>query len=217
MKRRSESFIVAIALVFAIGLSACGTGGGDSDTTSLYSEGLEIVQLMSEMVQSEAYINIITGDRAIKSIIQDLADGDYSTPKAVYAISIPDEALAAMAELDTLDNASDSLRNFVLKRVLGGLMTQLNAMSGVENLAATSLCTASKTFVNENADDNVIYLYTFDDAVPIAVTFTVGDNKSVSANGIFLNSDKFNCNSADEVKASFNDFAVEVTEIQREK
>lgn len=217
MKRRSEGFIVAIALVFAIGLSACGTGGGDSDTTSLYSEGLEIVQLMSEMVQSEAYINIITGDRAIKSIIQDLADGDYSTPKAVYAISIPDEALAAMAELDTLDNASDSLRDFVLKRVLGGLMTQLNAMSGVENLAATSLCTASKTFVNENADDNVIYLYTFDDAVPIAVTFTVGDNKSVSANGIFLNSDKFNSNSADEVKTSFNDLAVEVTEIQREK
>lgn len=34
---------------------------------------------------------------------------------------------------------------------------------------------------------------------------------------VSIKSDKFNSNSADEVKTSFNDLAVEVTEIQREK
>ena len=220
MKRRTKNLIVVIALTFMLGLSACESNGSNSKPTSLYSRGLEVVQIMSEMAESEAYISINTGDSAIKSIIQELANGDYSFPKAVYSVSVPEESLAAMAELDTLDNASDNLRNFILERTLSALMTQLNAMNGVESLAASSLCTASKTFVDENANGNVIYLYTYDDAVPIAVTFLMGDDNSVSAGGVFLMADKFNCNSADEIKASFNaitDLTVEVTEIQPEK
>lgn len=142
---------------------------------------------------------------------------DYSAPKAVYSISVPDEALTAMAGSDAFDNASDNLRSFILNRLLGALMTQFNAVGGAEKLAASALCTASKTFVDENADGNAIYLYTYDNAVPIAVTFIVGDGNSVSANGVFLMSDGFSCSSADEVKASFRDLAVEVTEIQPEK
>ena len=218
-RRRTKSFIAVIALAAVLGLSACESKVSNSKPTSLYSQGLEVVQLMSEMVESEAYININTGDSAIKSIIQELSNGDYSIPKAVYSISVSDESLLAMTELDTLDGASDNLREFVLKRLFGSLMTQLNAMSGVENLAASSICTASKTFVDENVNGNAIYLYTYDDAVPIAVTFIVGDNNSVSTNGVFLTNDEFNFNSADEVKALFNylDLAVEVSEIQLEK
>lgn len=217
MKRRTGSFIVVVALIFAIGLSACGSSGSDSETTSLYSEGLEIVQIMSEMVQSESYINLYTGDSSVQSIVQSLANGDYSSPKAVYAISVPEKSLETMAELDTLDNASENLRSFALKRVFGALMTRVNAMSGVENLAAASICTASKTFVDENADGDIIYLYTYDNAVPIAVTFMVGDNKSVSANGVFVMYDKLSLGSAEEIETLFDGFTVEVTEIKPEK
>ena len=214
MKRRTGSFIVVAALVFAIGLSACGS---DSETTSLYSEGLEIVQIMSEMVQSESYINLYTGDSSVQSIVQSLANGDYSSPKAVYAISVPEKSLEAMAELDPLDSASENLRGFALKRVFGALMTRVNAMSGAENLAAASICTASKTFVDENADDDIIYLYTYDNAVPIAVTFMAGDNKSVSANGVFVMDDKLSLDSAEEIETLFDGLTVEVTEIKPEK
>lgn len=214
MKRRTGSLIVVAALVSAIGLSACGS---DSETASLYSEGLEIVQIMSEMVQSESYITLYTGNSSVQSIIQSLANGDYSSPKAVYAISIPEKSLeemAEMAELDIPDNASEKFRGFVLQRMFGALMTRVNAMSGVENLAAASICTASKTFVDENVDGNVIYLYTYDNALPIAVTFMVGDNKSVSANGVFVMYDKLSLDSAEEIEALFAGFTVEVTKIQ---
>ena len=48
------------------------------------------------------------------------------------------------------------------------------------------------------------------------LTFTVGEDGAVSANGVFVLYDEFTCDSADEIKAFFNDIA-EVTEVQPEK
>ena len=149
MKRTISRFMTVFILISVLSLSACGKDGSSPEATSLYSEGLEIVQLMSEMVQSEAYIDLVTGDKGIKSIIQDLADGSYSSPRAVYAISFSDETLLTMAEIDAPDSISENLKSFIIKKTFASLMTQLNAKSGVEYLAVASMCTASKTFANE--------------------------------------------------------------------
>lgn len=122
-----------------------------------------------------------------------------------------------MSELNNLDNASEGLKNFLLQRVLGSLMTQINGMSGVENLAASSVCTVGKTFVNENANEDVIYLYTYEEAKPIAVTFTVGEDNAVSATGVFVMYEGFTCDSMEDIKSFFSDIAVEVAELQVEK
>lgn len=53
----------------------------------------------------------------------------------MYAISVADDDLAAMVELNRLDNVSDELKKFLLQRAHSALMTQINSMSGVENLA----------------------------------------------------------------------------------
>lgn len=209
--------LVLALVIMVLSLSACSNNESNSKTKSLYAQGLEIVQLMSEMTRTEEYVDIHTGDSEIKTIISDISTGDYSSPKAVYAISISDENLAAMAELDSLENASEELKTFLMNRVLGSLMTQINGMSGVEKLAASSVCTVGKSFVNENATDNVIYLYTYENALPVAVTFTVGEDQAVSASGVFVLYDEFTCGSADEIKAFFIDIIVEVTEVQPEK
>ena len=209
--------LVLALVIMVLSLSACSNNESNSKTKSLYAQGLEIVQLMSEMTRTEEYVDIHTGDSEIKTIISDISTGDYSSPKAVYAISISDDNLAAMAELDSLENASEELKTFLMNRVLGSLMTQINGMSGVEKLAASSVCTVGKSFVNENATDNVIYLYTYENALPVAVTFTVGEDQAVSASGVFVLYDEFTCGSADEIKAFFIDIIVEVTEVQPEK
>lgn len=209
--------LVLALVIMVLSLSACSNNESNSKTKSLYAQGLEIVQLMSEMTRTEEYVDIHTGDSKIKTIISDISTGDYSSPKAVYAISISDENLAAMAELDSLENASEELKTFLMNRVLGSLMTQINGMSGVEKLAASSVCTVGKSFVNENATVNVIYLYTYENALPVAVTFTVGEDQAVSASGVFVLYDEFTCGSADEIKAFFIDIIVEVTEVQPEK
>lgn len=209
--------LIVIALIMVLSLSAFNSIKSNVETKSLYAQGLEVVQIMSEMTQTEEYVDIHTGNSEIKTVIQNISTGDYSSPKAVYAISITDDNLAAMAELNSLDSASEELKTFLMQRVLGSLMTQINGMSGVENLAASSVCTVGKTFVNENATEDVIYLYTYENALPVAVTFTIGEDQAVSASGVFVMYDGFTCGSADEIKSFFSDIIVDVTEVQPEK
>ena len=209
--------LIVIALIMVLSLSACSSNKSNSETKSLYAQGLEVVQIMSEMTQTEEYVDIHTGNSEIKTVIQNISTGDYSSPKAVYAISITDDNLAAMAELNSLDSASEELKTFLMQRVLGSLMTQINGMSGVENLAASSVCTVGKTFVNENATEDIIYLYTYENALPVAVTFTIGEDQAVSASGVFVMYDGFTCGSADEIKSFFSDIIVDVTEVQPKK
>ena len=100
---------------------------------------------------------------------------------------------------------------------MASIVSQINAMGGVENLAASSVCTVGKTFVSENASESIIYLYTYEDAAPIAVTFTVGEDYTVSATGTFILYDGFTFGSAEEIRSAFSDIAVSVTEVVLEK
>ena len=214
------SFVLALMIV-VLGMFGCsnnesGESSGKTETKSLYAQGLEVIQMMSEMTRTEEYVDLLTGQSNIKTVIQDISTSDYSAPKAVYAITVSEEKLATMAEMDNFGNVSKELKNLMKKSIFSSLISQINSRGGSEKLAAAGVCTAGKTFVNENVTDNVIYLYTYENANPVAVTFTVGEDGAVSANGVFVLYDEFTCDSADEIKAFFNDIA-EVTEVQPEK
>lgn len=217
IKGVSRVLSVAMVFVLVLSLSACKNNESSEETKSLYAQGLEVIQLMLEMTQSEEYAELYGGSSEIKAVIQNISTGDYTTPKAVYAISVSDANLATMFELNNLDNPSKGLKSFLMQRSLGGLMTRINGMGGSDNIAAASICSAGKTFVCENANKDVIYLYTYDNAVPVAVTFSVGENHAISASGVFVVYDKFVDESADDIKSFFSDIIVEVTEVSPEK
>ncbi len=210
-KRGSMVSIIAGVLTLMLIFSACENSKPSTKTKSLYDHGLEIIQLMLEMTRSEEYIDIYTGSGEIKSIVQGISAGDFTTPKAVYAISVPEQSLADMEELRFLSNASEELKSFLSQRFLSAFITQVNAMGGAENLAAISLCTVGKTFVNEDVDKSIIYLYTYENAVPAAVIFAAGEDHTVSASGVFINYEPFPCDSAEEIQAFFSDTAIDVT------
>lgn len=208
---------VIVVLVMALSFSACSDNRDSAETKSLYAQGLEVVRLMSEMTRMEEYVGLHTGNEEIKAVVRNISAGDYSEPKEVYAISVTDDSLEAMANLGDLEGASEELKTVLAQRVFASLMPQINGMSGVDNLAAASICTVGKTFVNENIAKDVICLYTYENAVPVAVTFTVGEEQTVSASGMFVMYDGFPCGSADEIKDFFGYIPVAVTEIQPEK
>lgn len=212
---KKSTGITTTALLSILVLSACGNNKINTETKSLYAQGLEVIQLMTEITKSE-YINTVATDD-IKSAIQELAHGDYSAPKAVYSIQASDTELEKLTEMNGFDNISDNLKSFLLPKTYSCLISQINGKGGVEDIAVAGICTAGKTFVNENADEKSIYLYTYDNTAPIAVTFIKGDDNSVSANGTFIMYDEFTCNSADEIKDFFDYITVEVTEVNPEK
>lgn len=216
IKRVLSAFTMIVLPVLVLCLSACSKNESNKETKSLYAQGLEIVQLMTEMTQ---YADLYTTSSEMQSVVQNIGTGDYTTPKAVYAISIADENVAAMAELMALglDRASEELKSCFMQRVFGSFITQINARSGTDKLAAASICTIEKSFVNESVNENIIYLYTYENAIPAVVKFLVGEDHAISASGVFMMYDEFTCDSADEIKSFFQDvfqgILVEVTEV----
>ena len=213
--KKAIAFI--LVLVIILGFAACGAVKEVQESKSLYAHGLDVVSMLSEMTRSESFIGIYTANSEIKDIILALGEHPYDTPAAVYAITIPEDVLMGMAELSNLGDASEELKSYLTQRVMASLMSQINAMSGVENLAASSVCTVGKTFVSESATENVIYIYAYEDTTPVAVTFTLGEDHTVSASGTFIFYDGFTCGSAEEIQGVFSDIAVNVTEVTPEK
>lgn len=211
-------YTVMLALVMAASLTACGekAGGisGEESGTSLYHHGQEVVSLLVEAARSEEYVQAHTSDPETAEILQTIGEGEYDTPKAVYSLIISDDALDEMIAMSGLDEASNELQENMRGRVLGSLATQVNALAGVNYLAATSVCTIGKTFVSDEAAENQIYFYTYENGNPIAVAFLFGEDGAVSASGTFVICEGFTFDSAEEVEEVFGKVEVEVTVVQ---
>ncbi len=211
---KAVAAFISVLMAALMCLSGCsGTDSNDTEAKSLYEQGLDVIQLMREMIDAEGYTSVYTASHEISDVIQAVRSGSHNAPKAVYAITVSDDDLALMGELAMIGDVSDELHEYLVQRTLLALVTQLNGMSGAATLAASSIIAASKTFVDETVSTSVIYIYTYDNAVPAAVTFVPGENGAVSASGTFILYDNFTCGSASEIKEFFSEISVQVEEL----
>ena len=202
--------ILAACLGSAMLLASCGTT--ESELPSLEVRGMQIVSMLEEIAESEEYLSIYSADPELLDIIDSFAEGDRSDPKTIYRITLSEESVKALCGTDVLTSLSPKLREFLEGRVQASVINIANARGGSTALAATSICTAGRTFVSDEITDDTIYLYTFEDAVPVAVAFTVGEGNTVTASGTFLIADERNTDSPETVREFFSeiDLSVEV-------
>jgi len=205
MKKR----MIALAMAFMLMLSLCACGG-ESGTASggktLLEHGLDIVATMDEMAGSDEYINFYTGSKDMTEIVKEISKGDHSAPVAVYKITIDKEAMEAWDMLSGLEGLSENLKTAMRQKAFGAaLITQINAQNGATTLAATTICTAGKTFVSSEGDGDAIYLYVYENACPAAVSFVRGEDNSVSASGTFILNDGFDASSPESLETFFGD------------
>ena len=215
MKVRRKG-VALVTLVMTIVLCACGGKTSESNMSgkSLYEQGLGVISLMAEAAGSEEYVGAYTGSPEIMEMIQGIAEGDYVSPKAVYSLSVNDEVLLAMLGLENSVGISAELKDTLSNRALSSLITQINGYAGVNSLAASSVLTFGKTFVDGSLTEDVIYIYTYESALPVAVTFSTGENGAVSAGGNFIMYEEFACGSVVEIQEFFSEFGAEVTEVE---
>ncbi len=185
---------------------------------SLYEHGLDIIAMMDEMIRSEFYLDTMSSSREIAEKAAELAHGNYTNPETVYELSVPDFAvLLALLdeEMTGLESLSPQLQAQLNTRSASSFITQLNAMEGVTAIAAGSVFSASKLFVNHEITENTIYLYTFEKGQPVAIVYTPGENHAVNATGFFLMNEDISTESAMELQSSLKDvsFFFTVTEL----
>lgn len=205
--------VPAISLSALLFLGACNSKTTSSPASELYHQGLALVSEMNEAIQSEAWVSLFTGDTAVREILSNAGQGDFSQPKAVYEIQFSDQAVTSLTGQTDLSGFSESLQKRIHAAIQSAAPSQINALDGAETLAAASICTVSDTFVCDNLTQNTLYLYTYETAVPVMVSFVTGQDGAVLATGIPILSDSFSPDSPENVQQLLEGFGAQVSEI----
>lgn len=175
---------------------------------SLYEQGLDMIAMMDEMIRSDFYRDTMSPSYEIEELASNLALGDYTSPEAVYELSVPEFAtLLALLDEDMtgLETLSPKLQAQLNDKNTSAFITRLNAMEGATAIAASSIFMANKLFVNHELTDNTIYLYTFEKGHSIAIIYIVGENNAVNASGYFLMDENISTTSAIELQSALKD------------
>ncbi|MGI5976310.1 MAG: hypothetical protein ACOX68_01245 [Candidatus Limivicinus sp.] len=211
---RKIALFAAAALILSLLL--CGCGGTETKDSSLLQEGLEVADLMREMAESEEYLAASTGSAELRKKIDEALEESYTDeePEAVYELKIsPEDIISAAAGGDGGD-MSPELRAALTARGSAALASHINARGGAELLAAASLCMAEKSFVNTEFSGSTVYLYMFENSVPVMVSFTAGDDGAVTATGSFILTEDFRPENEADVEAYFDRLPVEAEKIE---
>ena len=189
---RRNIFVMCVAAL-AFMFSAC-TGGVQNEAgeeKSLYDHGIEVISLLDEMIRDDTYGQMMSGSSEIQTVADEIKTGNYTTPQAVYKISVPEDIISSIltvagGDTSMISEMSEALQADLNKRMLSSISSQINSMQGVTYLAASSLYTADKTFVSHETEEDTIYLYTFENGFPVMVTFHPGEDGSMTAHAVFL-------------------------------
>lgn len=216
-KKLISFMIVCISILVLFGCSGSEKADVDQTPMKLYEHGLDVVALMNEMINNDDYLYLFTQSKDIYNIISNMRAGDYSSPKAIYRLKIDDNELLSLyagTEQETIKGFSEELMQELDKKTAGALVSIINGMTGVNNLAASSVCTASKLFVYNDISAHELYLYMYDNALPVVVSFIKGNNGAVEAVGNFLMLEDFKTANEEFIVNYFGNFSVEATAVE---
>jgi len=224
MKKIIKSFYFVLILGMFFMFTACSDNDAGSDKVndtektsdkSIYEHGLDLIILMEEMAESEDYLDLMMGNPEINEIVSVVGDWDYTKPKAVYQISFSDETYTTMIDLADVQGLSDTLKDYVISKTQNSVANMINARGGTKILVAASSCMAGKCFVSNEITEDVMYIYTYDNAIPVIITFAVGEDGAVSASGSFIFYEDFKADTAQDIEQSLGLIGVNVEEIKR--
>lgn len=179
--------LLCLALALCLMLDLCGCrfitkeiierDGTVSDDQALYEHGIEMAEILEEMLSNDQYLQLISDSEEINAVLEPYIRTDFSEPESVYRITPSEDLISIfmdMGEVD-LDDFSESLRKFWERRALNYVPNMLNAQSSGTVLAASSLFTFSDTWVGETLEDDCYLLYFYPDSCPLIATFYGGD------------------------------------------
>lgn len=151
----------------------------------LYQHGLDLAALLEEMVGSEQYMGLYTASDTVREALAPVAGKSLAEPQGVYQVVLSADASAILMEDVDLDAFSPELQSFLLRRMHSSVPSVLNSFSGAETLAAASICTVSQAYVGETIEENCFYIYLYDSARPVIVSYN-GDGAHIEASAAFL-------------------------------
>lgn len=209
---------LVLALCLVLGLCGCQFITKriiESDTTAagdqaLYEHSMELSGLLEEMLHTPEYINLMTSSQGVSDVIIPLMRSDLSEPESAYLVVLPEEALPGLmsaAEVD-MSGFSDSLRDFMLRRMQNSVPTILNSQAGAETLAASSILTVSDSWPGETLEMGCYVLLMYPYSCPVMVSF-YGKEGIIEGTATMLLSEPIDDSSLDAVNELFSYLEIE--------
>ena len=210
---RKTVFLLVLMLLLCA-MAGCSNSKEQENTKaeklSLKEQGLKVVRLMNEKIQSDEYqalMGLTTSSLAKSEVLKKLREANYDQPENIYRIRFSNDDLGNLLKYYRLEeielsSMSDELQKTLQKRILGSVFNFLITKEGVERVALQSYFSTDLLFVADEKNIQEIYLYAYPDQYPIAVTITVAEDGAASATGNFVILDDFKAGSEQEVKES---------------
>ena len=179
--------IVTLLLV-----SACATPaqGKPQDLTGfLVKEGIALTGEMDKLAETKEYTALMAASGNLGELIDKAAAGDYTAPENAYVVKLTDEGLkkavgAFAGEADVPENVLEILKYKVNAAMFANL---INAAYGSEMVAATSLLTWGKSYIQpEGWAENTILVLEYPGEFSSMVSFTQSGEGVISATSVFL-------------------------------
>lgn len=180
--KKLTAAVICLMLVLA-----AGCGEEKKEPPSLYDKGLAIVTTLSGELNGE-YVGYFTSSE-IAGIAEELAKQDYSTPSGVYELKYAKGGFKQF--LGVIIGGNDEIPEGVLEKLTGFsyLANMINARKGANYLALSSVLTAQELFVNETVTEDVCYIYFYENAYPVLVSYQAGEDGAIYAVGNYIFSD----------------------------
>ena len=178
--KRILAFLIALTLVLTPALALAEA----AEPVSLTERGLDLIRYTASLASDPSYVAMYSASQDVEALVSAFAAGSYDRAQSVYLLSFSDSALTAMAG-DALSgqDMTPAVREYIRNRLPSALLSSVNARQGVNQIAAASILSQSRLFVDEAVTEPMIYIYVFDDSTVVAVTFTPGEGGAVSASG----------------------------------
>lgn len=166
--------------------------------------GEDVISMMAEMLESDEFAEVYEVPDQLMETISKLSDGDFQEIDEIYELIIPVDQFTETSFDE--DDFSEDLYQYVCSSAYVSFANRINVQSGNESLAASSMYCAQKCFTNRKLEENTIYLYVFEDACPIAISFTMSGKDTIRATGYFIINDEFDTDDEDSIRKSCKNF-----------
>jgi hypothetical protein len=173
---------------------------------------------MHSLVNDENYRKMVGVSDELESTVLELADMDYTRPKAVYKVTNLEDYINLLMYTSEVDENSfkGEAKKYANQKMAENLGTTIMAkMSGTMALAAASLVRKTDLFVDTSVTEPVVYVYIYEEAYPVFVSFTPGEAGAVSATGTYVIVDSLIGADADTAgnTLSVSPFKLEIEEV----
>ena len=169
---------ICVLIIIAMMSAMAGSAFAEPD---YYHIGLEVTDLMSEVVSSEAYLSIIGGSESIEKVRSIVNTGDYDRPIAVYSISLDERMVQVLLQNmlmqdvkinEAYDGLSEKLKELLRSRISPqSVCSIVNGRAGVDYISFASISQIAMRSEALTDEKGASYLYVFEKGSPILVTF----------------------------------------------